>query len=159
MGVWNVQYSLLRTGELCALLNVNQSASSTLLIHSSVYTPPISLVSSSPTPHLTHTPLISSPTPHLTHHSPTPHLTHVLTHTSPHSHTTHVLTHTSPHSPLTHTSPHSPLMSSPTPHLTHTPPSHFTSSHIPTERIKDLCQRLEEEETASKNVKHLPPVF
>jgi len=30
-------------------------------------------------------------------------------------------------------------------------------SHVPTEHVKDLQQRLEEEETASKNVKHLPP--
>ena len=29
----------------------------------------------------------------------------------------------------------------------------------PTERIQDLRQRLQEEETASKNVKHLPPVL
>ena len=74
----------------------------------------------------------------------------LLTHALPHSHT-HLLIHTFPS--LTHTPPH------PHPPLTHTH-THLplTSCHVPTERIKDLQQRLEEEETASKNVKHLPPV-
>ena len=90
-------------------------------------------------------------------------------HTAPHSHTPH------PHPSLTHTNSSSPTPSPhshiphPLPPLTHTHLTHtlpllihthtpLTSCYVPIEHIKDLRQRLEEEEAASKNVNHLPPV-